>query len=227
MRVVVLTGAGKSFSAGADLDWMRRMAAFRRGAEPGRRASTSAGCCACSTSSPDSRPWRWCNGAAWAAAWGCVAAATSRLPPRPVTSASPRCGSGSSRPSSGPMSFGRIGERGCTAALPHRRAARRGRRPASSARARGGSGGGARARARPPSSTPSAGRPGAQREAKELIRLRAAAHGGAAARGRDGPLIARARAVRPRAGKVSRRFSRSGRPDWRRTDGRPHPALFG
>src|SRR5580692_3724245 len=35
IRVVVLSGAGKSFSAGADLNWMKRMAGFS--AEENRR----------------------------------------------------------------------------------------------------------------------------------------------------------------------------------------------
>src|SRR6516164_4068267 len=53
-RIVVLTGRGVAFSAGADLDWMRRMAAAAK-RRISRAQKRSARCCARSTSC-QSRP---------------------------------------------------------------------------------------------------------------------------------------------------------------------------
>jgi methylglutaconyl-CoA hydratase len=105
VRVVVLAAAGKSFSAGADLAWMQRMAGYSE-AENLEDARALAGLMstldrlakptvALVTGSP-SRPSRWCKVLPSAAGSGWLPAAISRSPRRPRVSVSPRSSWGSS-----------------------------------------------------------------------------------------------------------------------------------
>ena len=96
VRAIVLAGEGKSFSAGADLNWMKRQGGRAAGSEPGRRAPARRPCSAPSRCAPR-RPSRACTARRWAAAWGWPRPATSASP-RPRRSSRPRrCASGSSR----------------------------------------------------------------------------------------------------------------------------------
>jgi len=88
IRVVVLSGAGKSFSAGADLNWMKRMAGFSK--EENQRDAMALGALMRTLAHLRSRPLRACTARPTAAAWGSSPAATSRSPHRPPRSRSPR-----------------------------------------------------------------------------------------------------------------------------------------
>ena len=48
VRVVVISSTGKSFCAGADLNWMKRAASYNA-EKPSAMRSGLPGCCACST----------------------------------------------------------------------------------------------------------------------------------------------------------------------------------
>jgi methylglutaconyl-CoA hydratase len=91
VRVIVLAGEGKHFSAGADLQWMQRASASQPGMERGRRAQASQACWPASKPAPNP-PWPACKVPRWVAAWAWPAPATS---PWPLTTPASR----SARPS--------------------------------------------------------------------------------------------------------------------------------
>src|SRR5262245_60644386 len=93
VRVIVLGGRGPSFCAGADVEWMRAMAAFSR-EENLREAQALAGRCSTVYASPKPIVAR-VHGRPWAAARGWWRPPTSRWPRWARASASPRCGWGS------------------------------------------------------------------------------------------------------------------------------------
>ncbi len=104
IRAVVLAGRGKSFSAGADIDWMRR-----QGKAPEDRNREDALRLAelfrtLSTHCPSPR-LPGCRARRWAAVWGWLRLATSWWPHPPQVSPCRKCGWGSSPPSSRPMSL--------------------------------------------------------------------------------------------------------------------------
>ena len=78
VRAIVLAGEGKGYSAGADLNWMRRQgaAAFEDNVADSRRLAdlyrTIALC--------ETRHWRVCTVPHSAAAWGWLPSATSASP---------------------------------------------------------------------------------------------------------------------------------------------------
>ena len=84
VRVVVLAGRGKAFSAGADLQWMQRasQASFDWNLDDAQHfAAMLAGIAACP------KPTIGCRGGRWAVAWGWPVPATSRW--RATTRSSP------------------------------------------------------------------------------------------------------------------------------------------
>ena len=92
VRVVVLAAQGGSFSAGADLTWMKRMAEYGEAENlEDARALAQLMCRLNELSKPTLALSRGRPSAA-VSAWS--PAATSRLPPSPPPSVCPRCGSG-------------------------------------------------------------------------------------------------------------------------------------
>jgi 1,4-dihydroxy-2-naphthoyl-CoA synthase len=84
VRVVFLRGAGESFCAGADIEWMRRQGERDREENEADALSTSTNC--------RSSPWRWRTARRWAAGPGWWPPATWRWRPGTRSSASPKCG---------------------------------------------------------------------------------------------------------------------------------------
>jgi methylglutaconyl-CoA hydratase len=92
IRVLVLAAAGKSFCAGADLDWMRRCAGYSpaENAADARRLGRLMAC----LDGLKNPPWRWSRGRPMAAGSGWSRPATWRWRRKTPGSACPRSGSG-------------------------------------------------------------------------------------------------------------------------------------
>jgi methylglutaconyl-CoA hydratase len=80
VRVIVLAGEGKHFSAGADLQWMQRASQASRDWNVQDARRFAAMLARIDGTAPNPR-WRACRVPRWAAAWAWPAPVTSPLPP--------------------------------------------------------------------------------------------------------------------------------------------------